>query len=1504
MNLYKIAGLFCGFLKLTCSSCLKKHIYALVIGVYLASGAALSARGSDIKIATNVLGRMLNVSTSVRALSKQGANALRDQAWLSFMNQLYTRQPNIPQADLVAAYIAYTNLFAASSTAINFQNPYANPSSAEIYDLISQSASGFTNLAPYAPFALSAAHFAAVTQSLSNGLQSILVNTLQSPASTLQGLTLSGLAQLDNVSLAPNSLHSLVDSSISIALQNPEFNQAYTAIITPMTGILATDGVNAILQKVPALNNDPTVSAIVSAIQSDGYLQLDTNTLLNLFSNQVGNLGLAVNNVLGQVGSSISGEVNLVSTTFDPQLFSQIDDIQSALSPLSDNDLIGSSVGAFDLLGSIAGTIDPNLGNQIATVGSAVTTVASTVGTVMDIADAAGSILGAFDGIGAVMDVASLFGGGLGSLFGGGNSQEIQMDQQILSAIGQLQNQIQNLQQNMDQRFNQVDSEINQVYTQMNNGFQTLENDFAALQGTLNQDYTQIRAADVSILVALIDQQDEFSKLDGQIYAALAADALQDLVVSINESLGFQSMHGTPLPLITFQNCESEFLTYATYDATDDQFSPNQPEYFQSSIYNELTSNTLDYQLNYIDWVIQNQFSLPPINSIEGVPLANPTIWATAAKALIQLGYENPSYFSTYQSDVSRVLNEGLQLETSINNLTCTNLGTGGVNWALWNSLFNAYSNSIPVLQVAISNSEAQYAASLGLSYIDFFNESDYLENVAGIPLSPVAFGENPIHDATGTNAVVNELRLCFANSTDGISGLDIYSNIYYIRNVSFGGTVTTVVAFTNGYYYGAIGPSDIFATANYGGTQIFSQEFPGFFVPIAGGTAAGFKDGPGGAALFGAIYGLLYNEAGHLFVLDIGNNALRTVATNASVSTFATNLPVLSTYYPLLVGTDNQGGVYLQYGLTNYTQVLVRITTNSATTLLTIPPGLVNYGTITSPLIITNFSTLDVNCQPSGSVLVALDQFATNGGIAQYPATGESISLLEPNGSLGTQYFIPYLPQFSPFTGYAGLIGSSATLPGFTGMTVDSAGNIWLPVAGGVLRIGGSPYHTIGFLTNLASTLQQAGPLYTAANNTSGYKSLIQDILQFGLSQSYASDDIIRSAFNSGGYNNLLDMNSLMQFATASPLLTNSVLNPPLPNIFAEAYSAASQLQRQTYLHLQDIAARAQTLGGRLVADVIISNNAALDVSSYSNPIGEVGFPFFGTTFGGNNALGYLYGNNSLPFTQLQNGLSLGHPTNLVFSATNDFSISFWATFPDSKGGVVVGDLESPGWSVMLSSNGLTGWWTSTGGSTTNFTFGSLSNIVFLNHCVVVFSATTGVIRGYINGALMGQEIFSTDTSSLGNNEVMIGGFSDTQDPTRTSIGEVTVWNRALAAVEVASIFNASTPRFEPLTTVGKQTTGQTFPTEPLSLVHSTINDLKLLQGEMSLPSPTPSLSAALSTSNMSLTVYGRPGSYYTLQSSSDFRNWEPYSSSVLEGAATNIPPQAPAKFFRAVEQ
>ncbi len=89
----------------------------------------------------------------------------------------------------------------------------------------------------------------------------------------------------------------------------------------------------------------------------------------------------------------------------------------------------------------------------------------------------------------------------------------------------------------------------------------------------------------------------------------------------------------------------------------------------------------------------------------------------------------------------------------------------------------------------------------------------------------------------------------------------------------------------------------------------------------LLAGTDAGFVDGAPGAARFGAISGLTMNLRGEVFVCDKGNHAIRKIALDGTVSTFAgTNSPGLVDgaaadarfHSPSGIAVDSNGFVYV----------------------------------------------------------------------------------------------------------------------------------------------------------------------------------------------------------------------------------------------------------------------------------------------------------------------------------------------------------------------------------------------------------------------------------------------------------------------------------------------------------------------------------------------------------------------------------------------------------------
>jgi hypothetical protein len=270
-------------------------------------------------------------------------------------------------------------------------------------------------------------------------------------------------------------------------------------------------------------------------------------------------------------------------------------------------------------------------------------------------------------------------------------------------------------------------------------------------------------------------------------------------------------------------------------------------------------------------------------------------------------------------------------------------------------------------------------------------------------------------------------------------------------------------------------------------------------------------------------------------------------------------------------------------------------------------------------------------------------------------------------------------------------------------------------------------------------------------------------------------------------------------------------------------------------------------------------------------------------------------------------------------FGSNSDFSVSCWVQEPESPFGNIttaIGNINdgSCGWLLFSSSGyGIFGesanyWTTLTCGlnpdSGTNFTFSQTVESTGWIHFVVVFARSAGCVWYYVNGSLAGENLIPPNTGDFGTGPLRIFG-NNNGGAIYPQIGEVCVWNRALSGPEIAGIYNAGLNAGENVVAYSAGTTPNPNPTEPLNMVHSTLQDLELLEAWHSAPMPIPVVASTYDNANkLQLTIYGMPWLNYTLLSTTNLAtsSWQVYTTNVLE-SSTNMAwnPSARSSFYRA---
>lgn len=169
------------------------------------------------------------------------------------------------------------------------------------------------------------------------------------------------------------------------------------------------------------------------------------------------------------------------------------------------------------ILSTLVGFKNPELGHQLQVVGDSTVQVADALQQFAK-ADALGSVILTSDILGAVMNVVSLFGDS-------GPSP----DAQILAAIAQLQQMVQQLRLEMHERFDRVDAALNEIYSTMNERFNRIDIVLGILRGGVEE-----------IQQTLYDLESDLYRIERKGFNFLDAGFRRDLNETINGYLGYR----------------------------------------------------------------------------------------------------------------------------------------------------------------------------------------------------------------------------------------------------------------------------------------------------------------------------------------------------------------------------------------------------------------------------------------------------------------------------------------------------------------------------------------------------------------------------------------------------------------------------------------------------------------------------------------------------------------------------------------------------------------------------------------------------------------------------------------------------------------------------------------------------------------------------------------------------------------------------------------------------
>ncbi len=730
--------------------------------------------------------------------------------------------------------------------------------------------------------------FSSVYSNLTTALPSGAVfSDVQNVASSIEALRREAASRVAALAL-PERIRTATDQA---------FRDAAGQLMSQVTSVKPDDALDSIAQSIPAFRNNPLVQKLAQDAQTAKQAVVDFNTLITSFTNVLNSLhqSVATNaNLLGQIASQqsdiIGSDTNSQTVADSKNLAQQISADISANVDLAEN-----SVTFLSTLFKIGG--DAKTAQQIATVGGTAIKVANTV---WSLANKVGKLADDFKDkgvfsfasaaatgnlIGAVLDVFSLFG-----------PSEPSPDEVILDQIDAVRQDIANLSEQMNNRFDHVDAALTNIMDKLDYNLSVINTDFTYVANNLDQ-----------IRSSLFDLQGQVQRLEWQTYSYLTVLGDQDLQLALNGGLAHEMTYGSPLDYPDFQNYENTFYTWAYNFSSDDLREPvpvNCPScYTAAGLYDQLTAHTAPEQnVGYVNSFIHNTLGLPMPFSGASV-LANPRVWSITANAYSQLSLENPACFrQTASYRLNNIIQVGNNLNTFLNHLIASS--TNAPNTNLWLAACNGYRSAVQDFTTALHTSLSLYystnSSGLGAGFNPFTNQF----------LSLVTPQSATMRDGYySTATVVSVTAMACSPTPDGMPIYFLDQNT--LRRLDTNGIITTLAGSTNagfcdgtnallnnprGLAVAADGRVYVADTGNHAirvtGTDGLLATLAGYAPGISNTVpVAGAADGTNGAARFRWPRAVLIDTEGNLLVADTGNHAIRKVTPAGVVMTFVGTL-------------------------------------------------------------------------------------------------------------------------------------------------------------------------------------------------------------------------------------------------------------------------------------------------------------------------------------------------------------------------------------------------------------------------------------------------------------------------------------------------------------------------------------------------------------------------------------------------------------------------------------
>lgn len=427
----------------------------------------------------------------------------------------------------------------------------------------------------------------------------------------------------DNYALLIDAEGLLLDQWRNAALDNPYLEAASNALAATALNANIGDSASTIVAKNPGIGIPPM---ILESLEETGEIQTSLAELNQAATDIFVEVNLGLLDLSQTIRAIDTKQAKILEYMKNADERAKQEAVAKAKAAEHKSKVDAANAGIY-IVSTLAGLIDPKTGKQIATIGKAAVSIYDAADKWLESVaklTATGATLSTvvFTGnvLGAVMSVVSLFEDA-------GPSPE----QQILQQVRALRQQIADLADQMNDRFDRIDKQLNVVYTEMMGAFQAVNLELWKLEGTLKEIQEQ-----------LVRIESTLDRMEKETYTYFTTVEREPLLEAINGGLGYSERTGTVM-LYTpdYAGYENVFQTWATIHAFNPlNAGPQTRNYSDAGVAVELDRFPLDVNINYLNgWLAARNLPLLSSSRLPGM-----STWALAALSYARLARENALY--------------------------------------------------------------------------------------------------------------------------------------------------------------------------------------------------------------------------------------------------------------------------------------------------------------------------------------------------------------------------------------------------------------------------------------------------------------------------------------------------------------------------------------------------------------------------------------------------------------------------------------------------------------------------------------------------------------------------------------------------------------------------------------------------------------------------------------------------------------------------------------------